>query len=102
MRSAIRKILVKYLNPKRRLAASHRQMETTEMKTPSTTAEHFESTYALIVRSEEKQRSRLEMLLYTLLIASALFAVSQFGREALTIPMTLAKSSAIPTTAQGS
>ena len=60
-------------------------MESTGMKTLSDTTK-FESTYALIVRSEEKQRSRLEMVLYTLLIASVLAAVSQFSRQAVTIP----------------
>jgi hypothetical protein len=73
-------------------------MESTEMKTPSTNDEQFESTYALIVRSEEKQRSRLEMVLYTLLIASVLSAVSQFGRQAVTIPSSAVRNSA-PTSA---
>ena len=65
------------------------------MKTPSTTDEQFESTYALIVRSEEKQRSRLETLLYTLLIASVLAAVSQFGHEAVTLPSSTVRNSTI-------
>jgi hypothetical protein len=46
----------------------------------------FESTYALLVRSEEKQRSRFETLVYSVLIASAVFAVSQFGRQAVAMP----------------
>ena len=40
------------------------------MKTISNSPETFESTYALIMRSEEKQRSRFEILVYTILIAS--------------------------------
>jgi hypothetical protein len=56
----------------------------------------FESTYALIVRSEEKHRSRFETLIYTLLIASALLAVSQFSRQVATAPLGIARVSAIP------
>ena len=67
------------------------------MKTPSNTTDEFESTYALIVRSEEKQRSRLETLLYTLLVASVLVAVSQFSREATAIPSSIARNPAITT-----
>ena len=56
------------------------------MTTLSTNPQTFESTYALLMREEEKQRSRFEMLVYTLLIASTLFAVSVFGRQAITMP----------------
>ena len=62
------------------------------MNTELKSNEKFESTYALIVRSEEKQRSRLETMVYTLLIASCLFAVSQFGREAATIPNSVVRN----------
>jgi hypothetical protein len=63
------------------------------MKTISTDPQAFESTYALLVRSEEKQRSRLETLIYTLLIVSTMFAVSQFGREAVLMPSSIARVS---------
>ena len=53
-------------------------------------AAEFESTYAMIVRSEEKQRSRFEIVVYVLLIASALFALSQFSREAVKMPFGIA------------
>ncbi len=53
----------------------------------------FESTYALLVRSEEKQRSRFETFIYALLIASATFAVSQFGHQAATMPLSIARTS---------
>jgi hypothetical protein len=59
------------------------------MKAFPTNDEAFESTYALLVRSEEKQRSRFETLVYTLLIASTVFAVSQFGHQALTMPSSI-------------
>jgi hypothetical protein len=63
------------------------------MKTISNSPETFESTYALIMRSEEKQRSRFEILVYTILIASATFAVAQFGRQATMMPSTIARIS---------
>jgi hypothetical protein len=58
------------------------------MKTISTNPEIFESTYALLVRSEEKQR--VETLIYTLLIVSTIFAVLQFGRQAAMMPSSIA------------
>ena len=58
------------------------------MKTISTNPEAFESTYALLVRSEEKQR--VETLIYTLLIVSTVFAVLQFGRRAAMMPSKIA------------
>jgi len=60
------------------------------MKTNSPDAETFESTYALLVRSEEKQRSRFETLVYTVLAVSTIFAVLQFGREAAMMPSSIA------------
>ena len=56
------------------------------MTTLSTNPQTFESTYALLVREEETQRSRFETLVYTLLIVSTVFAVSVFGRQAMTMP----------------
>lgn len=47
----------------------------------------FESTYALIVRSEERPRSVFEMLTYAVLIVSTLFALSQFGKHPFTVPI---------------
>jgi hypothetical protein len=56
------------------------------MKTTTTNGEKFESTYALLVRLEEKQRSRFEIFVYTILIVSTTFAVAQFGRQASMMP----------------
>jgi len=67
----------------------------TDMNTRSNNNEGFESTYALIVRSEEKQRSRLEMVLYTLLIASVLAALSQFGSEAAALSSMMRNSGTV-------
>ena len=63
------------------------------MKTISTNPEEFESTYALLMRSEEKQRSRFETLVYTLLIVSTTFAVAQFGRQAVMMPSSITRVS---------
>jgi hypothetical protein len=56
------------------------------MKSSTPTDSPFESTYALLVRSEEKQRSAFETLAYTMLIVSTVFAVSQFGRQPFVVP----------------
>lgn len=47
----------------------------------------FESTYALIVRSEERPRSIFETLTYALLIVSTVFALSQLGKHPFTVPI---------------
>jgi len=65
------------------------------MNTIFTSPDTFESTYALLVRSEEKQRSRFETLIYVLLIVSAAFAVSQFGHQAARLPSSIAHVSTI-------
>ena len=67
------------------------------MKTISTNPEAFESTYALLVRSEEKQH--VETLIYTLLIVSTIFAVLQFGRQAAMMPSNIAHVSTTATAA---
>lgn len=48
---------------------------------------NFESTYALIVRSEEKNRSRLEMVVYAILIISAVFSIWQFAHQSVAFPL---------------
>jgi len=46
----------------------------------------FESTYALIVRSEEKSRSVLEVVLYAFFILSAVLSILQFAQNPVKIP----------------
>ena len=46
----------------------------------------FESTYALLVRSEEKGRGILETVLYVILVLSAVFLISQFAEHSVKIP----------------
>ncbi len=45
-----------------------------------------ESTYALLVRSEEKSRGVLEIVLYALFIFSALLPLWQFAQQPVKVP----------------
>jgi hypothetical protein len=54
----------------------------------------FESTYALLVRSEEKNRSRLEVLVYALFILSAVFSIWQFAHQPNMLPLNSVNTSA--------
>ena len=49
----------------------------------------FESTYAMLVRSEEKERSLSETAVYLLLILSMVFSVWQAAHMRVTIPENL-------------
>ena len=48
------------------------------MKTSQTNNNVEETTYALLVRSEDKKRALLETIVYGLIILSALAAILQF------------------------
>jgi hypothetical protein len=45
-----------------------------------------ESTYALLIRSEEKSRNVFEMVIYPLLILGPLIAIWQFAQQPVNIP----------------
>jgi len=47
---------------------------------------HQESTYALLVRSEEKSRGALETVAYTTIFLSLLVAIWQFAQNPVIIP----------------
>lgn len=47
---------------------------------------HEESTYALLVRSEEKSRTALETVAYTTCILSVIAAIWQFAHQPVNIP----------------
>ena len=49
--------------------------------------DNFESTYALLVRSEEKNRTRLETLVYAILILSAVVSIWQFAHQSVAFPI---------------
>ena len=56
------------------------------MNPTTSTNNEFESTYALLVRSEEKNRSLLEIVVYALLIVSIVFSIWQFARQSMDLP----------------
>src|SRR5216683_8243537 len=45
-----------------------------------------ESTYALLIRSEEKSRNVIEMAIYPILILGAVIAIWQFAQQTVSIP----------------
>jgi hypothetical protein len=49
-------------------------------------ANQHESTYALLIRSEEKSRSVFEVVIYPLLILGPLIAIWQFAQQPINIP----------------
>jgi hypothetical protein len=46
----------------------------------------FESTYGMLVRSEEKGRGILEILVYAAVILSVVFSIWQFAETPLKVP----------------
>ncbi len=58
---------------------------------------HEESTYALLVRSEEKSRGVLEIVLYAFFIFSALVSIYQFAEQ----PIELSAPGLISQTSSG-
>ena len=64
------------------------------MKQNTISSEGFESTYALLVRSEEKERSVFEDAAYLIFILSAVFSIWQVAQQ----PVALPKGAVIHTT----
>ena len=56
------------------------------MKKNTLSAEGFESTYALLVRSEEKERSIIEGAVYFAVILSALLSVWHAATQPVQVP----------------
>ncbi|MFL6589012.1 MAG: hypothetical protein ACJ8M4_02450 [Chthoniobacterales bacterium] len=56
------------------------------MKTNTQSAAGFESTYALIIRSEEKERGIFEGAAYIVVVVSALFSIWQVARQPIALP----------------
>jgi len=54
--------------------------------------ETFESTYAMLVRSEEKERSISETAIYLILILSTVFSIWQAAQQRVTLPNILGAS----------
>ena len=56
------------------------------MNDETLTNDQFESTYALLVRSEEKGRGALETVLYVAFILSAVLLIWEFAQSSVSIP----------------
>ena len=56
------------------------------VNTTNTMNNKFESTYALVVRSEEKGRGVLEIAVYAAFILSVVFSILQFALTPVTVP----------------
>jgi nitrate reductase NapE component len=69
--------------------ALHKDTATNQifMKTTESINEVQESTYALLVRSEEKERSLFETIAYGLFILSAVAAIGQFALQPVSLPL---------------
>ena len=65
------------------------------MKNQTHSAEGFESTYALIVRSEEKERSLFEGAVYFAVVLSALFSIWQAATQPVALPLTTVHTTSI-------
>lgn len=61
-----------------------------------------ESTYALLMRSEEKERSILEIVVFALIILCAVVSLFQFAGQSVAFPISAVHSadSGAPATAQ--
>jgi len=57
------------------------------MKTSQSINEVQASTYALLVKSEEKERSLFETIAYSLFILSAVAAIGQFAVQPVSLPL---------------
>jgi hypothetical protein len=56
------------------------------MKQKSLSTDGFESTYALLVRSENKERNMFEGAAYLALVLSAVFSIWQMVQQPITLP----------------
>jgi hypothetical protein len=56
------------------------------MKPNTLSAEGFESTYALLVRSEEKERGLFEGTAYLVFILSAVFSIWNVAQQPVALP----------------
>jgi hypothetical protein len=70
------------------------------MKNTTHSAEGFESTYALIVRSEEKERSIFEGAVYFAVVLSALFTIWQVAKQPVALPITTVHTTSISQSAK--
>jgi len=57
-----------------------------QLNTTDQPKNQYESTYALLIRSEEKSRNLIELALYPLLGLLSIIAIWQFAQQAINIP----------------
>jgi hypothetical protein len=69
------------------------------MKTNQPNNEIHESTYALLVRSEDKERSLFETIAYGLFILSSVAAIWQFALQPVDLPRSASPQTAVVTRA---
>jgi len=69
------------------------------MNSETMNTEAFESTYAMLVRSEERERSVSETIVYGLLILSTVLTVWQAAQMPVTVPENLSPRSMAQVTA---
>ena len=67
------------------------------MNPNQTDNEIHESTYALLMRSEEKERSLFETIVYGLFMLSAVAAIWQFAQQPLDLPLATTPQTAAET-----
>ena len=65
------------------------------MKTNPISTEGFESTYALLVRSEEKERGVFEGAVYFAVVLSAILSIWQFAKQPVELPLTTVHTTSI-------
>lgn len=70
------------------------------MNTQTSTPDQFESTYAMLVRSEQEERSVSEAAVYGLLILSAVVSMWQLALQPFVVPTSLVRSASVTQNAQ--
>ena len=70
------------------------------MKNQTHSAQGFESTYALIVRSEEKERSLFEGAVYFAVVLSALLTLWHVATQPITLPLSSVHTSSVSQSAK--
>ncbi len=66
------------------------------MKAHTTTPEEFESTYAMLVRSEKEERNVSETLVYAILFMTAVISIWHLALQPVTVPSELFRGASAP------
>ena len=81
------------------IAANREAPDIGDMKEPTDPVDEqkhqLESTYRILIRSEEKSRNVLELVIYPLLIIGAIVAIWQFLLQAMELPSMNAKGGSV-------